>query len=137
MRSTRNRGMAKSASMANADTYSERHAKLERPLKNCTAALNEVARKNAKLRQNMLNVKMRWPQRLTKLRKGRAELGSVTCFLLGNRMRSMDKTKPWIAPKIANVQLAPCHRPASTIVAKRFRDVFHVPPALPPKGMYK
>src|SRR5689334_10001266 len=102
MRSTRNRGMAKSASMANADKYSVRHAKLERPLKNSTAALNDVARKKARLRQNTLNVKMRWPQRLRKFRIGGAGLGSVSCFLIGNRMRSIDKTKPWIPPKIAN-----------------------------------
>ncbi len=40
----------------------------------------------------------------------------------------------WLAPN-TNVQLAPCHRPPSSIVSARFTYVRHGAPRLPPSEM--
>src|SRR2546421_8791064 len=62
-RSTTNKGMEKRPSMKNAEAYSVRQAKLDRPARNCTAAGSEAARKNTKLRQRTLKVRIRCAQR--------------------------------------------------------------------------
>jgi hypothetical protein len=53
--------MEKRLSIKKTEAYSLCHAKLDNPDKNWVAELSEEARKNAKLRQKMLNVKMRCP----------------------------------------------------------------------------
>src|ERR1700741_661782 len=62
-RSTTNNGRVKRPSMKNAEAYSIRQAKSDRPARNCTAAGSEAARKNAKLRQKTLKVRIRCAQR--------------------------------------------------------------------------
>src|ERR1700674_3595086 len=62
-RSTTNKGMEKRQSMKNAEAYSVRQAKFDKPARNCTAAGSEVARKPAKLRQKTLKVRIRCAQR--------------------------------------------------------------------------
>src|SRR5260370_16461641 len=60
-KSTTNKGIEKRLSIKNTEAYSLCHAKLDNPDKNWVAELSEGARKNAKLRQKTLNVKMRCP----------------------------------------------------------------------------
>src|SRR5258708_37524097 len=60
-KSTTNKGMEKRLSIKKTEAYSLCHAKLGNPDKNWVAELSEEARKNAKLRQKTLNVKMRCP----------------------------------------------------------------------------
>ena len=50
--------------MKNAERYSLRQAKLESPARKWTAALREGARKKAKLKPRMLNVRILCAQRL-------------------------------------------------------------------------
>jgi hypothetical protein len=57
--------------MNNADAYSLCHAKLDNPDRNCIAACKDVARKKAKLKQKMLNVKIRCPHNEKKAKTGR------------------------------------------------------------------
>src|SRR6266403_1794176 len=75
-RSTTNKGMEKRHSMKNAEAYSVRQAKLDRPARNCTAAGSEVARKNAKLRQKTLKVRIRCAQRETRPTECTSNLGA-------------------------------------------------------------
>src|SRR5467141_2566750 len=93
-RSTTNKGAEKRHNMNNAEAYSARQAKLDRPARNCTAAVSEAARKNAKLRQKTLKVRIRCAQR----EKTPAECGSQAasfCFVLaGEKKRSTAKTMP-------------------------------------------
>src|SRR6266404_3538441 len=57
-RSTTNKGMEKRHSMKNAEAYSVRQAKLDRPARNCTAAGSEVARKKARRREKTTKVRI-------------------------------------------------------------------------------
>src|SRR6476646_10752429 len=109
-------------SIVNAPRYSGRQVKLVSPPKKSSAARSEVARKKSKVRQKTLNVTMRWNQT--------DQNPSPDSSFTGNRTCSMSNATPWIAPKTTYVQLAPCHRPAMTMVIRRFLDVFHGPPAL-------
>src|SRR5882762_4989561 len=84
-RSTINKGMEKRHSMKNAEAYSVRQAKLDRPARNCTAAGSEVARKNAKLRQKTLNVRMRWAHREKMPVEGLSSAASFGCALAGKK----------------------------------------------------
>src|SRR5581483_1072955 len=136
-RSAMNDGTEKRHSMKNAVAYSLRQAKFDNPERNCAADSMEVARKKAKLKQKMLKVKIRCPQRSKNLLKGRGRVTSSPFLAGGQNKRSRDKTTPWMAPKITNVQLAPCQSPARTMVIIRFLQVCHLPPRLPPRGMYK
>src|SRR5437867_617784 len=121
--------------MKNAEAYSGRQAKLESPARNSTAECREVARKNARLKQRMLKVRMRCAQSVKKP-VGRVAAVSEACLVfVGKKNRSTGRTMPWMAPKITKVQFAPCHRPARTMVTKRFLAVFHSPKRLPPKGV--
>src|SRR2546430_17248008 len=83
-RSTTNKGMEKRQSMKNAEAYSVRQAKLDRPARNCTAAGSEVARKNDKLRQKTLNVRIRWAQR-EKTPAGRSGTAASFCLAFARK----------------------------------------------------
>jgi len=50
-------------SIKNAAAYSLRQAKWDNPASSCTAEASEVARKNAKLKQRMLKVRILCAQR--------------------------------------------------------------------------
>src|SRR6266481_3177269 len=123
--------------MKNAEAYSLRQAKLDNPASSCTADVSEVARKKARLRPRTLKVRILCAQREKKPTERWGRSTPPDLDLAGKKYRSTANTTPWMAPKMTNVQFAPCQRPARTMVMKRFRAVFHWPPALPPRGMYR
>src|SRR5437899_2841581 len=124
-------GIAKTNSIANAPAYSLRQAKFDRPTSISTAARSEVARKNSKVRQKTLKVKIRCVQTESKLS---GEFASRTLSLGGKVTCSTSRATPWIAPKKTYVQPAPCHSTARIVVIRSFRQVLHLPPRLPATG---
>src|SRR2546427_5413985 len=132
-RSTISKGREKTNNIANAAAYSLRHAKLNSPPNSCTAARREVARKNNSVKQKTLKVMIR----CTQVEKNPScEFASPTFFCGGKKACSTSRATPWIAPKTTYVQFAPCQSPARTMVIRRFLLVFHLPPVLPPSGIY-
>jgi len=89
-----NKGMEKRLSIRNAVVYSLRHARSEIPPKNCVAATSDGARKNAKLRQNTLKVKMRCPQVDRNWPNPRDWIESEDPFATGKINSSRDRTTP-------------------------------------------
>src|SRR5437667_11915589 len=65
-RATTNIRIEKRQSMKNAEAYSLRQAKFESHANSCTAARREVARKKARLKPSILNVRILWPQSVKK-----------------------------------------------------------------------
>src|SRR6267142_1074455 len=102
----------------------------------CQAKWNS-ARKNAKLKQNKLKVRIRRAQTATKPLESLGEAAPANSALLGESRRSTHKTTPCMAPNTTKVQFAPCQRPARSIVLRRFRRVLQFPSELPPNGIYR
>src|SRR5438874_8740890 len=94
-------------------------------------------RKNAKLKQKMLKVRIRFAQTRRKAAYRWREAPSDNFASAERKKRSIDMAAPWIAPNITNVQFAPCQRPPRSMVVRRLRPVFHSLPVLPPNGIYK
>ncbi len=103
-------------SITKAETYSLRQAKWNSPPRNCTAELSDGDRKNTKLKQKMLKVRIRCDQRDRKPVKLLDRTASAGFFLATEKKRSMDRTTPWMAPNTTNVQFAPCQRPPRSVL---------------------
>src|SRR6202021_195067 len=102
-----NKGMEKRLNIRNAVVYSLRQARSESPRKNCVAATSDGARKNAKLRQNTLKVKMRCPQVDRNWPNPRDWMVPGDSFAAGKISRSRDRTTPGIPQKIQRARSAP------------------------------
>lgn len=124
-------------SITKAERYWLCQVKWNNPPRNCTAELRDGARKNTKLRQKILKVRIRCAQTEMKPPGQRGKGASADFVFAGKRRRSTDKTTPWMPPNTTYVQFAPCQSPPRSMVVRRLRLVFHCPPWLPPKGIYR
>src|SRR5690348_12700445 len=94
-------------------------------------------RKNARLKQKMLKVRIRLAQSRRKTAYRLRETPSDGLLSTRKKKRSIESATPWMAPNMTKVQFAPCQSPPRSMVVRRFRPVFHSLPVLPPNGIYK